>query len=146
MNSNYDSYGVLNDVQEINIPIGTVVEYIDAKSSNQKTVKVKLTGVWDGTKVSFEDKDKTIVRTTRWLILTEKFKENKMTKQTVSLGTTYFLDLGSQCPAEIIPIAYLDNGKVLVAYQNSWAGRTGEFPYDLFGPEYVAPELVSDEK
>ena len=76
MESKYDSYGVLKDVQEINIQIGSVVEYTDtistkSKTGGQSSKKVKLTGVWNGDHVAFNDKDKTVVRTTRWLTILE---------------------------------------------------------------------------
>lgn len=65
----YDEYGVLKTIPVINIPIGSVVEYTDTKVMDRKSVKIKLVGIWDGKKVEFNDKDKTIVRTTRWLKL-----------------------------------------------------------------------------
>jgi len=74
MNNNFDSYGVLIDSQNIDMPIGSTVEYIDTKISKQKSRKVKLTGIWNGDYVAFNDKDKTIVRTTKWLTLAENFK------------------------------------------------------------------------
>jgi len=67
MKSKYDSYGVLYSIQHEDITAGSVVEYIDAKSAKQKTKKTTLVGVWDGSKVCFDDKEKTVVRTTRWL-------------------------------------------------------------------------------
>jgi len=77
MSSKFDSYGVLNNSQNIDIPIGSAVEYIDTKISKQKSRKVKLTGIWNGNYVAFNDKDKTIVRNTKWLTLTDNFKQIK---------------------------------------------------------------------
>ena len=54
-----------------NINIGDKVEYIDAEmqmiDKHYKTVKVKKQGIWDGTKVELNDKEKTIVRNKLWL-------------------------------------------------------------------------------
>ena len=77
MKSSYDSYGVLKDVQWIDIPVGSIVEYTTRVSSDQKSRKVKLTGIWDGKKVCFGDKEKTVVRTSRWLTVTENFNKVK---------------------------------------------------------------------
>lgn len=79
MNSKYDEFGVLKDTQWINnIPIGTWVEYIDTKNVNRKQKKVKLIGIWNGEYVAFNDKEKTIVRTTRWLTIVDNI--DKKTK------------------------------------------------------------------
>jgi len=66
-NSKYNSYGVLKTKQKPNITPNTLVEYIDTKMKNNKRIKVKLHGIWDGNKVVFNDKDKTTVRTVWWL-------------------------------------------------------------------------------
>lgn len=48
---------------------GDTVLYIDAKPGEYgKTYYVELVGIWDGKKVEFSDKDKTVVRNINWLI------------------------------------------------------------------------------
>lgn len=63
-----------------------------------------------------------------------------MKKLTVNLGQTYSLDLGSSRPIVVIPLEYLENGNVLVEYQQSWPGRTEEFSYEIFGSNYGPPK------
>ena len=65
--SKYDSFGVLNDSKNQDIKQGDVVEYIDTKRKNNKAIKMSLIGIWDGSKVCFDDKEQTIIRTTVWL-------------------------------------------------------------------------------
>ena len=68
--SKYDEFGVLRSIPWEDIKKGDLVEYLDTKKepgNNGKTYKVSLKGIWDGEKVCFDDKEKTIVRTTRWL-------------------------------------------------------------------------------
>jgi len=67
----YDEFGVLRTQLWEDIKKGDKVVYYDTISIKDngrwKNVKVPLEGVWDGEKVQFDDKDKTLVRTTRWL-------------------------------------------------------------------------------
>lgn len=66
--SKYDEFGVLKTIPwNKDIVRGDLVEYIDTKSNNRKKIKVPLKGTWDGEKVCFDDNEKTVVRTTRWL-------------------------------------------------------------------------------
>jgi len=67
----FDSYGkpigfIVDDIQK-----GDRVRYEDSISGwdgkHGMTVKRELFGVWDGEKVQFDDKDKTIVFTKHWL-------------------------------------------------------------------------------
>jgi hypothetical protein len=67
ISSKYNFFGVLNNVKNQDIKQGDVVEYIDTKRYNNKTIKISLIGIWDGDKVCFNDKEQTIVRTTVWL-------------------------------------------------------------------------------
>ena len=54
---------------------GWIVEYLDTRSmpeeKNGKTVwktgTVPIYGIWNGRRVQFRDRDKTVVRTTKWL-------------------------------------------------------------------------------
>ena len=73
MEDKYNSYGNLKTKVLDNILPGDTVEFgyakhlkVDGKMVN--TI-IKLKGIWDGEKVCFKDKDKTIVRTTEWLKL-----------------------------------------------------------------------------
>jgi len=48
---------------------GDTVLYIDAKCGEYgKTYYVELVGIWDGEKVEFSDKERTLVRNKNWLI------------------------------------------------------------------------------
>jgi len=67
----FNSYG--RPIEEIPPVInkGDKVSYLTPKfefdGKRHITVKVLLEGVWDGEKVQFNDKEQTIIRTTRWL-------------------------------------------------------------------------------
>jgi len=73
--SKYDIYGCLKT--EIREPIkdGDKVEYINSKyvKSIRKIIKETFIGIWLNGKVRFTDSEKTVVRTTKWLI---KHNEN----------------------------------------------------------------------
>ena len=69
-NEKYDQFGVLSSIPWQDIKNGDSVEYFDTKRQpgpRGKTYKVSLKGIWDGEKVCFDDNEKTIIRTTRWL-------------------------------------------------------------------------------
>lgn len=75
-NMNYNAYGnPINTVLD-EISIGDTVEYVDAKTGQigkrKGTIHIILQGVWDGEKVQFNDKDKTLVRSKEWLRLASK--------------------------------------------------------------------------
>ena len=63
----YDTFGVLSVVPWNNIKKGDLIIYIDSKRINGEVKKILLEGIWDGKKVCFNNNEKTIVRTTRWL-------------------------------------------------------------------------------
>jgi len=63
----YDTFGVLSVVLWNNIKKGDLIIYIDSKRINGEVKKILLEGIWDGKKVCFNNNEKTIVRTTRWL-------------------------------------------------------------------------------
>ena len=69
--SKYDSDGVLKTFITPIINKGDTVSYIDTvlvgEGRRKKSTKVRLIGIWDGEKVEFDDKDKTVVRNKRWL-------------------------------------------------------------------------------
>jgi len=69
----FDIYGNPIGFIPDDIKKGDVVSYIDARSKKVKhgsiTIYVKLVGIWDGEKVEFTDKDKTVVKTINWLKL-----------------------------------------------------------------------------
>lgn len=71
MESKYDEYGNLKNVSIDTIIAGDHVQYKDTRSiligKNRKTVKVILKGIWDGTKVEFDDSEHTTVRCVEWL-------------------------------------------------------------------------------
>ena len=47
---------------------GDTVLYIDAKAGEYgRTYYVELVGIWDGEKVEFPDKEKTVIRNINWL-------------------------------------------------------------------------------
>ena len=67
----YDCYGKLVTEPWPNIKKGDTVRYKEAshiKKGNRiiRTVN-DLVGIWDGEKVQFDDNEKTLIRTTRWL-------------------------------------------------------------------------------
>lgn len=71
--SKYDEFGVLKTTPWEDIKKNDFVKYTSTKIvKNEKTghtelIKFDLFGVWDGEKVEFKDKEKHVVRTTRWL-------------------------------------------------------------------------------
>jgi hypothetical protein len=73
MNDKYDTYGNIIGTKLDDIRKGDLVEYIDTKTIivDKKPFKIKipLQGVWDGEKVQFDDKEKTLVRSIHWLKL-----------------------------------------------------------------------------
>jgi len=63
----YDDYGVLKSIPWPDIKKGDLVSYLDPRRIDKKKVVIKLVGTWDGEKVQFNDDQKTLIRTTRWL-------------------------------------------------------------------------------
>ena len=68
LSNKYDEYGKLKTEPWPVIEKGDRVGYI-TRIMVSKTEKkdIQLIGYWDGEKVEFNDKEKTIVRTKRWL-------------------------------------------------------------------------------
>lgn len=81
--SKYDEFSVLKTQPWKNIKKGDPVKFnttILIKVGDRKQAKkVVLRGIWDGEKVAFNDENRTVVRTTRWL---EKapFKKKELLK------------------------------------------------------------------
>ena len=74
MNDKFDTYGNLIGTKLDDIRKGDLVEYINTKTivvgkNKQIKIKEKFTGIWDGEKVQFDDKEKTLVRSIHWLKL-----------------------------------------------------------------------------
>lgn len=72
----YNCHGVLCTEIEPIINIGDIVEYIDTgnlvdNKGRQTKIKLPIYGIWDGEKVQFNDKDKTIVFNKWWLKVVE---------------------------------------------------------------------------
>lgn len=69
MNKNkYDSYGVLSSIPWEDIEKGDEVCYKTTLIVGDRgKITKELTGIWDGEKVEFDDENKHIIRTTRWL-------------------------------------------------------------------------------
>lgn len=67
INDKYDEFGVLKTTLWQNIKKGDHVKYVTTYIENMKRKNKTLYGIWDGEKVEFKDKNKHVVRTTRWL-------------------------------------------------------------------------------
>lgn len=59
----YNSYGRLSDRVLDNLQKGDQVEFIYHKVKEE----IRITGIWDGEKSIFDDKEHTIIRTKEWL-------------------------------------------------------------------------------
>jgi len=69
--NDFNSYGKPIDFIPDEIKSGDLVEYLESKNhfegKKKANVKTPLIGTWDGEKVQFNDKEKTIVRSLQWL-------------------------------------------------------------------------------
>jgi len=65
--SKYDEFGILKTIPWENIKKGDFVEYASFYLEKYEIKKEILYGIWDGEKVEFDDKNKHVIRTTRWL-------------------------------------------------------------------------------
>jgi hypothetical protein len=70
----FDCYGNVGGTILDDIKAGDKVEYVTAytkklPNGRGEYDKKTLTGIWDGDKVEFNDKERTIVRTIHWLKL-----------------------------------------------------------------------------
>lgn len=82
MYEDFDTYGNPTKFVPDDIKAGDRVLFVEARSQRtergSKTVKVELTGIWDGEKVEFDDKEKTTVRTINWLAKINSTNKNFM--------------------------------------------------------------------
>jgi hypothetical protein len=61
---------LINEIRD-EIKPGDLVEYCYACTDivTKKNIKIKIQGIWDGSKVKFNDKKKTVVKCKEWLTL-----------------------------------------------------------------------------
>ena len=68
-------------------------------------------------------------------ILKGQIKERKEVSDklnNITLGKTYYLDLGASAPIQVRPIEFTLDGKVKCEYLSSWAGRIEILDADFF--------------